>query len=62
MKNATLNQQDIEKLREQLASVRKASLAATQRGDVRAVGRLTREAAHLNQEIEHAECMLLDAA
>lgn len=62
MKNATVSQQDIEKLREQLVNVRRASLEATQRGDVRAVGKLTREAAQLNQQIEHAECMLLDAA
>ncbi len=57
-----VNEQDIERLRQQLASVRKASLAATQRGDFRAVGRLTREAAELNQQIEQAECMLVEAA
>lgn len=57
-----VNQQDIARLREQLARVRKASLAANQRGDFRAVGKLTREAADLNQQIQHVECMLLEAA
>ena len=57
-----VSEQDLEKLRQQLEKVRKASLAATQRGDFRTVGRLTREAAQLNQSIAVTAGMLVDAA
>ncbi len=50
---------DLERLKQELEQVRKASLAATQRGDFRAVGKLTRDAAHLNRCIQETEGMIL---
>ena len=58
----TVTQRDLQKLKQQLAQVRRASLSATQRGDFREVGRLTCQAAQLNQSIQEAEGMLLQAA
>jgi hypothetical protein len=58
----TVTERDLEVMRQQLAQVRKASLAAHQRGDFRAVGKLTCQAAQLNRSIQEAEGMLLEAA
>jgi hypothetical protein len=55
-------QQELDKLKQQLERVRKASLAASQRGDYRAVGKLTCEAAQLNRSIQETEGLLLAAA
>jgi len=57
---STVTQRDVEKLKEQLERVRKASLVATQRGDYRAVARLTSEAAQLNKGIQEAEGLIHD--
>ncbi len=58
----TVSQRDLAQLKQRLMQVRKASLLATQRGDFRAVGKLTCEAAELNRNIQQAEGMILDAA
>jgi hypothetical protein len=58
----TVREHDLEALKLRLNQVRKASLAANQRGDFRAVGKLTCEAAQLNRAIQEAEGMLLAAA
>ncbi len=58
----TVTEQDLQKLKQQLQFVRKASLAAQQRGDFRSVGKLTQEAAELNRTIQEAQGMLLQAA
>jgi hypothetical protein len=55
----TITEQDLQKLKQQLQSVRKASLSAHQRGDYRSVGKLTCEAAQLNRTIQDAEGMLM---
>jgi hypothetical protein len=62
MMKLTVTQRDLEALKEQLQQVRRASLAASQRGDFRAVGRLTCQAAQLNRSIQEAEGMILEAA
>lgn len=59
---STVTRRDLDNLKQQLRHVRKASLAATQRGDFRTVAKLTCEAADLNRSIQHAEGMLLEAA
>jgi hypothetical protein len=58
----TATRLELDKLRMQLRSVRKASLLATQRGDFRTVAKLTCEAATLNRNIQQTEGQLLDAA
>jgi hypothetical protein len=58
----TVTRRDLDQLREQLRGVRKASLAATQRGDFRTVARLTCTAAELNRSIQQAEGLILAAA
>ena len=58
----TFNDRELHDLKEQLQRVRRASLAAIQRGDFREVGRLTCEAAQLNKSIQEAEGMMLEAA
>jgi DNA-binding ferritin-like protein len=45
----------VERLRQELADVRKASLAASNRGDFMKVARLTAMAKDLNQRIWHLE-------
>jgi hypothetical protein len=55
-------QHDLEKLKERLHQVRRASLAATQRGDFRTVAKLTCEAAQLNRSIQETEGLIFDAA
>jgi hypothetical protein len=56
------SQRELAKLRQQLQQVRRASLFAMQRGDFRAVGKLTCEAAELNRSIRETEDMILEAA
>jgi hypothetical protein len=56
---ATVMRRDLERMKQELEQVRKASLAATQRGDYRAVGKLTRDAAQLNRSIQETEGMIL---
>ncbi len=58
----TVTRRDLEKLKEQLQRVRRASLLATQRGDFRTVARLTTEAAQLNKGIQEAEGLSYDRA
>jgi hypothetical protein len=58
----TIREHDVEDMKLRLNQVRKASLAANQRGDYREVGRLTCEAAQLNREIQEAEGLILAAA
>ena len=58
----TVIKRDLDNLKHQLQQVRRASLAATQRGDFRTVGRLTCEAAQLNRSIQEAEGLMLEAA
>jgi hypothetical protein len=58
----TVTQRDLAKLKQKLQQVRRASLVATQRGDYRATGKLTCEAAQLNRTIQEAEGLILDAA
>jgi hypothetical protein len=55
-------QRELDQLRQQLRQVRRASLAATQRGDFRTVARLTCEAAEINRTIQQTEGLLLEAA
>jgi hypothetical protein len=57
-----LTQRELNELRQQLRQVRQASLQANQRGDFRAVGKLTCTAAQLNRSIQEAEGLLLEAA
>jgi hypothetical protein len=58
----TVTHEDLAKMKQRLEQVRRASLVATQRGDFRAVGKLTCEAAQLNRNIQEAEGLILDAA
>lgn len=58
----TATRRDLNELKQQLQHVRKASLAATQRGDFRTVAKLTCEAAELNRSIQHTEGLILEAA
>ncbi|MFO1498936.1 MAG: hypothetical protein U1G07_11185 [Verrucomicrobiota bacterium] len=58
----TITTHEIAEMKERLQKVRRASLAATQRGDYRAVGKLTCEAAQINQLIQHTEGLILAAA
>jgi len=58
----SVTERDLQSLRQQLQHIRKASLAASQRGDYRAVGKLTCQAAQVNRAIQEAEGMLLEAA
>ena len=58
----TVNERDLEKLKQQLNDVRRASLAANKRGDYRLVGKLTCEAAQINRSIQEAEGLILAAA
>ena len=58
----TIDERDLQKLKQQLQQIRRASLAANQRGDFRAIGRLTCEAAHLNRRIQEAEGLIMAAA
>jgi len=58
----TIKPHDLDKLKHKLAQVRRASLHASQRGDFRAVGKLTCEAAQINQCIQETEGVLLQAA
>ncbi len=58
----TVTERDLQALKQQLQHVRRASLIATQRGDFRAVGKLTCQAAQLNRSIQEAEGLLLEAA
>jgi len=55
-------ERELRRLKLELEQVRKASLAATQRGDFRTVGRLTCQAAHINQTIQEVEGLMLEAA
>ena len=55
----TVTEHDLRKLKEQLRLVRRASMAASQRGDFRSVGKLTCEAAELNKTIQEAEGLLM---
>jgi hypothetical protein len=57
-----VSERDVENMRQQLEQVRRAWLKASQRGDFRAVGRLTTEAPQLNQSIKDAQGILLQAA
>ncbi len=58
----TISERELREMKQRLQHVRRASLAATQRGDYRAVGKLTCEAAQLNQQIQEAEGWILAAA
>ena len=49
----------IEKLREHLREIRRASLIATREGDYLRIGRLTAEAASLNKAIVEAEGLVM---
>ena len=53
---------DLAEMKQRLRAIRRASLAATQRGDFRAVGKLTGEASELNQLIQQVQGTLLAAA
>lgn len=57
-----ITESTIQEMRQRLQEVRKASLAASQRGDFRLVGKLTCEAAQLNRTIQECEGMILAAA
>ena len=58
----TVTERDLQVMKQQLQQVRKASLAAIQRGDYRAVGKLTCQAAQINRSIQEAEGLMLEAA
>ena len=58
----SVTERDLQIMKQQLEHVRKASLVASQRGDYRAVGKLTCQAAQINRAIQEAEGMLLEAA
>jgi hypothetical protein len=58
----SITERDVQRMKQQLQQVRRASLAASQRGDFRIVGKLTCEAAQLNRSIQEAEGLLLAAA
>jgi len=58
----TVTENDLTKMKQRLQEVRRASLMASQRGDFRAVGKLTCEAAQLNRSIQEAEGLMLAAA
>lgn len=58
----TVTEHSVEEMKQRLQQIRRASLAATQRGDFRTVGKLTCEAAQLNRSIQEAEGMILASA
>lgn len=58
----TATEHSVEEMKQRLQQIRRASLAATQRGDFRTVGKLTCEAAQLNRSIQEAEGMILASA
>jgi len=62
MMKPTVTERDIDKIKEQLQRVRRASLAASQRGDFRLVGKLTCEAAQLNRHLQETQGLILEAA
>ncbi len=57
--SSKITPQTIENLRNELTTVRKASLHATRKGDFMKVARLTTQAARINKSIMDAESQLL---
>jgi hypothetical protein len=57
--NKTVAPKRIEKLREHLQEIRRASLIATRQGDYMRIGKLTAEAASLNKAIVEAEGLVM---